>query len=60
MIKLSLDSGTDAQCAMLRNEVDALSGAYDLDPLAILIAEEDQEFDVDTAIRVINLRHRGA
>jgi hypothetical protein len=42
MIFLSLDSGTDAQCAALRNEVDGVSGCHDLDPLSILMREEEE------------------
>jgi hypothetical protein len=54
---LSLDSGTPEQCAMLRNEVDIANGGVDLDPLAILIAEEE-EFDDEFALDVLRARYR--
>ena len=56
VILLSLDSGTDAQCAALWNEVERVLGHTE-DPLDILIAEEE-EFDVNLAITYLNGLHR--
>lgn len=56
LIFLSLDSGTDAQCAALWNEVERVLG-FSGDPLDELIAEEE-EFDCDFAIVYLNAIHR--
>jgi hypothetical protein len=59
IIILSLDSGTDAQCAALWNEVESVLGLSN-DPLDELIAEEEGAFDEDTAIAYINALTRQA
>lgn len=56
---LSLDSGTDAQVAALRNEVDLELGGADLDPLEILIAAEEY-FDDQLAETLLSSSHRMA
>ena len=58
IIMLSLDSGTDAQCASLWNEVERRLG-FSGDPLDILIAEEE-EFDTDFAVAYLNGLQRRA
>ena len=55
-IFVSLDSSSPAQCAALRNEIDTANGGYDLDPLQILMHEEE-EFDTEFALDVLRLRH---
>lgn len=55
-IVLSLDSGTDAQCAALWNEVERKLG-FSGDPLDILIAEEEQ-FDNELAVAYLNGLHQ--
>ena len=60
LIILSLDSGTDAQCAALWNEVERTLG-FSGDPLEELIAEEEGDpdfFDIDLAVTLLNGIHR--
>lgn len=61
LIFLSLDSGTDAQCAALWNEVERILG-HSGDPLDELIAieEGDPDFDADFAVALLNGLHRQA
>ena len=55
---ISIDSGTDAQNAAIRAEMEQALGSFD-DPLAILIAEEEGgEFDDDLACRMLQARHQ--
>lgn len=58
-IFVSIDSSSSAQCAAVRNEIDSQGGAYDLDPLQILLYEEsmDYEFDAEVALCVLQTRH---
>ena len=56
---VSLDSSSPAQCAALRNEIDSRNGGYDLDPLQILMYEEE-EFDDQVALAVLQVRHKRA
>lgn len=58
IIVLSLDSGTEAQCAALWNEVERALGLAG-DPLDELIAEEE-ELDLDLAVTYLNALHRRA
>lgn len=57
IILLSLNSGTDAQCAALWNEVERTLG-FSNDPLDELIAEEEGEFELDLAVTYLNALHR--
>lgn len=57
IIILSLDSGTDAQCAALWNEVERTLG-FSNDPLDELIAEEEYDFDTGIAVAYLNGLHR--
>ena len=60
LIFLSLNSGTDAQCAALWNEVERTLG-HSHDPLDELIAIEEGDpdfFDVDLALALLNGIHR--
>jgi hypothetical protein len=54
LIFLSLDSGTDAQCAALWNEVERTLG-FSGDPLDLLIEDEESWDSQDTEIAVILL-----
>lgn len=55
---ISIDSGTDAQNAAIRAEMEQALGSFD-DPLAILIAEEEGgEFDDELACRILQARHQ--
>lgn len=57
MFTLSLDSqGSEAGLAKLRQEVEETLGLAN-DPLEILIAEEEGEFDDALALRVLAHRH---
>lgn len=58
-ILLSLNSGTDAQCAALWNEVERQLGTAD-DPLEILIDEEEgvSEFDPEWANTILVATYR--
>lgn len=58
MNTVSIDSGTDAQNAAVRAEMEQAIGSFD-DPLAILIAEEEGgEFDDELACRMLQARHQ--
>lgn len=59
IILLSLDSGTDAQVAALRNEVERVLG-WASDPLEELLRDEEGEFDNDFAVTYLNALHRRA
>ena len=59
IIILSLDSGSEAQCAALWNEVERTLG-FSNDPLDELIADEEDYFDIDYAITYVNALHRRA
>lgn len=56
MYTVSLDSSSPAQCARLWQEVEEVIGCSS-DPLDILIAEEQGEFDDDLAVRYLNHHH---
>lgn len=61
LIFLSLDSGTDAQCAALWNEVERVLG-FSGDPLEELIAAEESwdSEDYEIALAILNGLHRRA
>ena len=53
---LSIDSGSDAQNARIRVEMEQALG-YQSDPLELLIAEEEGKFDNELACRYLNATH---
>ena len=54
---ISIDSGTPEQNAAIRNEMEQALGCQD-DPMMILIAEEEGEFDTELATRMLKSVHQ--
>ena len=57
MNTVSIDSGTDAQNAAVKAEMERAIGSFD-DPLAILIAEEDRQGIDDNPSVLSQPRHQ--